>query len=117
MVKKSPDYYVLGRKKSSSYVYWFLFVIIAFIAIYFPFFGNNLRYQTGAAFSQTFETLGIVCNTVGGLFLLWGLSGLLCSKNIGAVKIMIIGALFLFLGSWLIDPSSIGSLSTGPGYH
>ncbi len=117
MVKKSPDYYVLGRKKTSSYVYWFLFVIIAFIAVYFPFFGNNLRYQTGASFSQTFEILGTLSNTVGGLLLFWGFSTLICSKKLSAVPIMIAGALLMFLGTWLIDPSSIGFISTGPGYH
>ena len=117
MVKKNPDYYVLGRKKTSSYVYWFVFVIIAFVAIYFPFFGNNLRYQAGATFSQTFKILGTICNTIGGLFMVWGLASLFLSKNLGAVKIMIIGALILFLGSWLIDPRSMGFVEVGQGYH
>ena len=121
MVKKNPDYYVIGHKKSSSYVYWFLFGLLVFITIYFPFFGNNLRYQTGAAFSTVFNIIGTICNTFGYLLLALGCLMTFVFRRLGGIIVMVSGLLLVMFGGWLIDPYSFGAsvfgTSATPGYH
>jgi len=107
--------------KKSKAIFWMFFGIIGFIAIYFPFFGPNLRYKTGSYISNTFNTLGTILVTIGALMMIWGLFTLFCGRAGGGVKMMLLGFVILFIGGWFLAPSLIGSTSTGrevpQGYH
>jgi hypothetical protein len=116
MAKIDKDTYILEEKNKFNYILWFFFGIIAFITIYFPFFGSNLRYQTGATFSGIFNTLGEICNYMGTILCIWGLF-LFCRGRLGGLVVLLSGYLLLTFGGWLIDPRSIFGISTAPGYH
>ena len=107
--------------KKFNVVFWVFFGIIGFLAIYFPFFGPNLRFQTGMMLSKVFTTVGTVLVTLGALMFIWGLLSLFCGRTSSGVKVMLLGFVMMFLGGYFINPALIGAGGTGrevpKGYH
>ncbi len=121
MPYKSDVIIIKKENKKSSVIFWIFFGIIGFLAIYFPLFGSNLRFQTGALLSKAFTTVGTILVTFGALMFVWGLFTLFCGKSGSGVKVMILGFVMVFLGSYFINPALLGVGSTGKevpkGYH
>jgi len=117
------DYIIVQEKKDkgTKKIFLLFFGILAFIAIYFPLFGANMRYQTGSLLSQTFDIIGKLCIAIGGIMVVWGLLNLLCRRSMGGAALMIMGAILLFIGGWFAAPGTIGMMTTGKevpkGYH
>jgi len=108
--------------RSKKYVKIVFIGILAFIAVYFPLFGNNLRYQIGGMLDTLFNFIGIICLALGGINITIGFLGLVAKKfYVGNV---VIGALLLWIGCWLtgivINIFGVifgGSEVSNPGYH
>jgi len=116
------DYMMMGSKqRHDNLIFWVFFGILAFIAVYVPFFGPNLRYQTGTMLAKIFTTAGTILVSLGVLMFVWGLFTLFCGSRTGGVKIMILGFLLAFIGGYLLNPALIGASGTGKdiprGYH
>ena len=114
MQKKKRELIVHEEKGNFSFIYWIFFAIIAFIAIYLPFFGGNLRFSLGAGFKEIFETLGTYCLTFGSAFMIFGFLMVLGTKSLGYVKLMILGFLLIYISGWLIGPGIIGTEYSSP---
>ncbi|TXT58889.1 MAG: membrane protein of unknown function [Promethearchaeota archaeon] len=112
-----------GKGQGKKYAKYMFYAIIAFVAIYFPFFGGSeLRYKLGVVFDMIFNLLGMLCIFGGIIYILLGILGLI-GRRIAIGKI-IIGGLLLWIGCWMtgiafnffgvtFGGSSIGSY----GYH
>ena len=124
-IARKGDYIIVDKENSSGgttkAVFWIFFGIVGFIAIYMPFYGTNLRYQVGGAFSNTFNTIGVILFTLGTLMMLWGLLILFCGKNLSGIKLMLLGFLICYIGGFFLAPATLGSSSSGKdipqGYH
>ncbi|MFX1393524.1 MAG: hypothetical protein ACFFAH_08110 [Promethearchaeota archaeon] len=57
----------------------------------------------------------------GVLLMVWGLFTLFCGSRTGGVKIMIMGFIMAFIGSYFLNPAIFGASGTGrevsSGYH
>jgi len=109
------------KKKKPKTAFLAFLGILGFIAVYVPFFGSNLQYQTGTIFKFIF-------NTIGTLFLVLGFTSLIISilkifmrkVSIGG---FIISILLLWIGAFLTGTSFmvmdflIGIDSPTIGYH
>ncbi len=122
MKNKGDSIIIYSQKKRSPNKAFLAFLgILAFIAIYVPFFGSNLRYQTGTIFKFIF-------NTIGSLFLVLGITCLIINLlmiflkkvNVGG---FIISFLLLWIGAFLTDTSFMifgiffGGNRPPTGYH
>ncbi|MHA1294546.1 MAG: hypothetical protein ACTSQJ_18045 [Promethearchaeota archaeon] len=122
-MENQEEYIIIGKRKNSRrFIFWFFFGIITFIAIYFPFFGGNLRFSVGSSLSAVFHILGKISFSIGSLMMIWGLFTLLCTRSIkSGIPLMVIGFLLCLFGSYLLDPSIIGFSTFGKevpqGYH
>ncbi len=111
------------NKSSGKWIYWMFFTILIFIAIYIPFFGSNLRYQTSYIFSQIFNILGTFSLTIGGLMVFFGFTGIF-TKSRNWIRSLVLGGVLLWIGCWCLGIPSIwdvfspGSGTGGSaGYH
>ena len=110
------DYYMVqGKRNGGKWTYWIFFAILAFIAIYIPFFGTNIRYQASALFSKVFTIIGTLAMTIGGLMAFFGFAGIFIGgKN--WIKSLILGGLLLWIGCWCLGiPSIWDAFSSGSG--
>jgi len=107
-------YYGYNRGRQGSKVFWIFLGIVAFAAIYFPFFGGNLRYQIGTFVSQIFQTIGIYLFIGGVVLLFYGLVRL-------KLKSMLLGGILLWVAITFVEPGLWGILTNGvsvpKGYH
>jgi len=113
---------IYSQKKKSPKTAFLVFLgILGFIAIYVPFFGSNLQYQTGTIFKFIF-------NTIGTLFLVLGLTSLIINILLIFLKKLRIGGfitsvLLLWIGAFLTGTSFeimnflIGGGRPPIGYH
>ena len=112
--------YTQKEKKSNKAFLAFL-GILGFIAVYVPFLGSNLQYQTGTLFKFIF-------NTIGTLFLVLGITNLIINILLVFLKKIRIGGfitsiLLLWIGAFLTGTSFtiMGFLMGGDrppiGYH
>ena len=92
-----------------------------FIAVYVPFFGSNLQYQTGTIFKYIFNTIGTLCLVLGMTGFIINMLKVFGKKiSIGGFTVSI---LLLWIGAFLTDTSFIlwGFLMGGDrptiGYH
>jgi hypothetical protein len=93
------------KKRRSNKTFLAFLGILGFIAIYVPFFGSNLQYQTGTIFKFIF-------NTIGTLFLVLGITSLIINiLKIFLKKISIGGFITSFLLLW------IGAFLTGTSFE
>jgi hypothetical protein len=115
------DFIIIRNKKNGSSILWVFFGIIGFLLIYFPLFGGNLRYTTGTFFSGIFTIAGTICCTLGILLLAWGFLTLICTRSFKALFIMLFGFFLLMLGSFFLEPGTLGMITDGKkvpkGYH
>ena len=109
------------KRRSPNKVFLAFLGILVFIAIYVPFFGSNLQYQTGTTFKYIF-------NMIGNLFLILGWASLIINIlkvfgkriSIGGFTISI---LLLWIGAFLTGTSFtimgflIGGNRPPIGYH
>lgn len=115
-----------SQRSRGSKVFWIILGIVAFAAIYFPFFGGNLRYVVGSGVGSVFTQYGAIIGKylliVGLLMFLFGfLNLILMGGGLRGVKPMILGFLLMVLATWIIDPGSLGTYTHGApvpkGYH
>ena len=116
----------MEKKEKTKYIYYVFFAIIIFVCIYVPFFGMNLRYQTGSLLRTLFEICGTWILTFGGLLTALGFIGIFTHSG-NWMKWLIYGGIMLWIGSWLTGApftafdiffsGGNGSLPGGGGYH
>lgn len=114
------DYYGYHRGRRGSKVFWVFFGIVAFAAIYFPFFGGNLRYQIGSFVSGIFEQIGTFL-FYGGLILL-GIGFIrMFTGGLKDIKLALLGVLLLWVALNFFNPGLWGIVTHGKevpqGYH
>lgn len=114
------DYYGVKRGRRGSTVFWIFFGIVAFAAIYFPFFGGNLRYQIGSTVSSIFSKIGSFL-LFGGLILLSiGLIRIFTGGFKG-IKTAVLGVMLIWVAITFFEPGIWGILTHGEavpkGYH
>jgi len=93
------------KRSAGNYIFWFFFGVIIIIAIYLPFFAPNLRFQLGTFLSQLFELIGKLSIFFGVLFFIWGIAGLFCGRSFRAVRLLILGILMIWIGSFFVAPT------------
>ena len=111
----------IQKKRSPNKVFLAFLGILVFIAVYVPFFGSNLQYQTGTIFKFIFNTIGTLCLVLGFTGLFINMLKVLGKKiSIGGFTISI---LLLWIGAFLTGTSFtiMGFLMGGErppiGYH
>ncbi|TXT61006.1 MAG: membrane protein of unknown function [Promethearchaeota archaeon] len=119
------EYYIVDGKSGSGkrYAKYILYGILAFLAIYFPFFGGaQLRFQLSQVFRLIFDTIGMLCVFGGVIFILLGILGLFGRRL--AIGKLVIGVLLLWIGCWmtgiafsLLGVDFGGSSASLQGYH
>ena len=111
----------IQKKRKPNKVFLAFIGILVFIAVYVPFFGSNLQYQTGTTFKYIF-------NMIGNLFLILGSASLIINIlkvfgkriSIGGFTVSI---LLLWIGAFLTGTSFtimgflIGGNRPPIGYH
>jgi hypothetical protein len=123
-MKIVQDYVIYERPGQSKRYAKIVFMgILVFLAIYFPFFGYNMRYQLGEMLRRLFDFIGFVCLGMGAINIAVGAIGLFRGRTGGAFS-LVIGALLLWIGCWLtgivINIFGFdfgGSTVSNPGYH
>ena len=109
------------KRRSSNKVFLAFLGILVFIAIYVPFFGSNLQYQTGTIFKYIFNIIGNLFLILGGASLVINILKVFGKRiSIGGFTISI---LLLWIGAFLTGTSFTiwGFLMGGErppiGYH
>jgi len=91
------------KKKRSNKTFLAFLGILGFIAVYVPFFGSNLQYQTGTIFKFIFNTIGTLCLVLGMTGFIISILKLLLRKiDIGGFTISV---LLLWIGAFLTGTS------------
>jgi peptidoglycan/LPS O-acetylase OafA/YrhL len=112
----------IQKKRSPNKVFLAFIGILVFIAIYVPFFGSNLQYQTGTIFKYIFNTIGTLFLVLGGASLAFNILRVLGNKKIH-IGGFIVSILLLWIGAFLTGTSFtiMGFLIGGDrppiGYH
>lgn len=118
-MSRRRDSYGFNRSRRGSTVFWIFFGIIAFAAIYFPFFGGNLRSQIGNFTTGIFSKIGLLL-FFGGLILLGiGLITIVTGKLKG-IKIALLGFILVWVAMNFFDPGLGGVLTNNAfprGYY
>lgn len=114
------DYYGYQKGKRGSKVFWIFFGIVAFVAIYFPFFGGNLRYQIGNFVSGIFDQVGLFL-LFGGLILL-GIGFIkMFTGSLKGIKLALLGVILIWVSLNFFNPGLWGIVTHGKevpqGYH
>ena len=120
VAKSDGNLIIIERGKKSKPVFWIFFGILGFIALYIPFYGQNLRFRTSTYFSGSLTYIGTILVNLGVLILIWGLASLVCTKSFRSLKTMVVGFLLLYIGMWFISPNigaGFGPSTTSTGYH
>ncbi|MBA7619976.1 hypothetical protein ES703_27318 [subsurface metagenome] len=109
------------KRRSPNKVFLAFLGILVFIAVYIPFFGSNLQYQTGTIFKFIFNTIGTLCLVLGITGFIINILKIFLKKiSIGGFTISV---LLLWIGAFLTDTSfTIMSFLMGGdrptiGYH
>lgn len=116
------DYYGYRRGRRGSIVFWIFLGIVAFAAIYFPFFGGNSKYQVGSYVSGIFHNLGL-CLFIGGLFFIGiGLIRMMLPKGFKpGIKMALLGGILVWIAINFFEPSLWGFITNlepvPKGYH
>jgi len=91
------------KKRSSNKTFLAFLGILGFIAVYVPFFGSNLQYQTGTIFKFIFNTIGTLCLVLGITGFIINILKLFLRKiSIGGFTISV---LLLWIGAFLTGTS------------
>ena len=122
---KKETYYLIGSKsgRSSRWIFFVFFCILAFILVFFPFYAINLRYQIGYIFGQIFDTIGWISLTLGGFLTALGFLSMITGRSVLRIRLFIIGVVLLWVGCWctgvVVDilGITIGNEHASGGYH
>ena len=112
---------VLHKEKGAKKSIWIVFGILVFAAIYVPFFGNNLRYQTGTMLKAVFTQIGTVFMFLGGVLIFFGILKLFMNRGIS--KNLLLGVLLLWIGAFMTGTAfdlfgfAFGGSTIPQGYH
>ena len=93
---------ILEKVRNHNKVAWIFAGILGFVAIYIPFFGADLRYQTGTVLKLVFNSIGTVCLTFGPLLIAFGVIKIVFTKKLSIGSIFF-GELLLWIGCFLTD--------------
>ena len=110
------------KRRSPNKVFLAFLGILVFIAIYVPFFGSNLQYQTGTTFKYIFNMIGNLFLILGGASLIINILKVFANKKI-SIGGFITSVLLLWIGAFLTGTSFtiMGFLIGGDrppiGYH
>ncbi|MFX0136067.1 MAG: hypothetical protein ACFFDN_20675 [Candidatus Hodarchaeota archaeon] len=107
------DGYSYNRGKRGSNVFWIFVGILAFCAIYFPFFGANLRYQVGNSVGNVLTQVGGYIILFGFILIIIGIVQLIGKSGLKSFRTMIFGVALLAIGTWFINPGSFATISHG----
>lgn len=113
--------FVLYKEKGAKKSIWVIFGILAFVAIYIPFFGNNLRYQTGTILKAVFTQIGTVFIFLGCVLIFFGILKLFMNRGIS--KNLLLGVLLLWIGAFMTGTAfdlfgfAFGGSTIPQGYH
>jgi peptidoglycan/LPS O-acetylase OafA/YrhL len=109
------------KKRSPNKAFLAFLGILGFIAVYVPFFGLNLQYQTGTIFKYIFNTIGTLCLVLGMTGFIINILKIFLKKiSIGGFTVSV---LLLWIGAFLTGTSFTiwGFLMGGErppiGYH
>ena len=109
------------KRRSPNKVFLAFLGILVFIAVYVPFFGSNLQYQTGTIFKFIFNTIGNLFLMLGGASLIINILKVFGKRiSIGGFTVSI---LLLWIGAFLTGTSFtimgflIGGNKPPIGYH
>ncbi|MFX0032570.1 MAG: hypothetical protein ACFE8E_02905 [Candidatus Hodarchaeota archaeon] len=121
MVKKDPFLFYGEKKRRSRGFTIFFFGILAFIAVWVPFFGMNLQYQIGSIFYVIFTKLGEVCILAGWVILGFLILLIFVTRKI-YFKAMIFSIVLLWAGYFLTGQVFVLfgfqlGINQPPGYH
>ena len=97
-----------GRK--GNMIFWVFFGILAFACIYFPFFGQNLRYQVGNFVSDIFSQMGYYIFMGGSFCMAFAFLSALSKKFGKCAKFALIGGAMILLGLWFWNPGLLAGL-------
>lgn len=104
-VRKKEIVIIQEKEKGHKWVYWTFFSVVLFVAVYFPFFAPNLKYQVGTVASQIFFLIGGLCYFFGFLFIIWGIVTIFCGRSFNGVKLLIVGVLLIWIASYFAAPT------------
>ncbi len=110
MLKKKEKIVLYENKGNHKVVFGMFFSILAFLCVYLPFFGSNLRYSLGQGFEIILTTLGGYCITFGSISLGLGFASLFFSRSMRGVQMMILGGFLLVIGGWCAFPLMYGTI-------
>jgi choline-glycine betaine transporter len=110
------DVIIIKETSHSSKTVFLVFLgIILFIALYFPFWGQDLRYDFSRVFSYIFNVAGTACLYFGMIFLVLGVLTFFGKKPLSGLGLILLGIIMLSFATYLLYPSTIGSGSSGTG--
>jgi hypothetical protein len=121
MTKHENVIVIYKEKRKYSKIAWIFAGILLFVAIYVPFFGTDLRYQTRTVLKLTFNYLGTVCLIFGPLLIAYAVVKVILSKRL-SLGVLFFGVLLLWIGCFLTDTTYdfmgllIGRKSPPQGY-
>ena len=120
---KKETYYLPGYKNKSRSMIFIIVGVVIFIGVIFPFFAMNLRYQAGFIFSEIFDSIGMLCLTLGGLLTLISVLSIFAQRSMN-MRYFIMGIVLLWVGCWCTGTVieffgfTVGNEHTaGGGYH
>ena len=111
----------MSKKRRSNKTFLALLAILGFVAVYAPFFGSNLQYQTGTTIKYIFNNFGYLCLVLGGTGFVVSILKVFLGKV--STKGILLSGLLLWIGAFLTDAPFIflgiafGGNHPVQGYH
>jgi hypothetical protein len=117
-------YIIIGEDKRNKTVVYTFFGILIFVAVFFPLFELNFRYQLGQFFSKIFDIIGTISLTIGSAIVVITILTLFAGGKV-FLRTLIVGIVLVWIGCWCTGAVvnlfgvSIGNSDTsgGAGYH
>jgi len=94
---------VVRVNRKSKFVLFAVAGVIAFITIYFPFFGSSIDFQVGLSLNNMMEGVGRFLTALGALYFLIGFIGLIQSGR-NSYRSLMVGFILMWLGAFLVSP-------------
>jgi len=105
-----------GRKRRKNPITLVFLAILAMIAVYIPFFGSTLRYQTSQTFQNIFEIIGSLSKLIGILTAGYGFLSIFAPRRV-KLGALLAGGLMLWIGCFLTyTPFTLFGITLGGGH-